>query len=126
MERLIHENILLMQSEENEIFKLENINNYVLYCDELKIKRKVSNMLKGMTFGYIYNPSYTYNYYIITYFLNIVLVTEYKPQITIIDLNFMSFIRRKLNDRSIEKMIKREIRRIYAEAKRQKNRIKYI
>lgn len=76
--------------------KIQHIRNYIFHVEDFSFKKPVKELLRSVTFGYCFTNEYS-NFFIMSYYLGLVYVTEFKPMI----IGFDSFIR------NIENHIKR-------------------
>lgn len=87
--------------------EIQRIRNHVFHVDDFGFKKPVKELFSSMTFGYCFTNKYS-NLFIMSYYLGLVYVTEFKPMIIDAD-NLIRNIKNHLKRSNVKARIKDEL-----------------
>ena len=108
IENKMWEHLDKVRTEKTNNGVIEHLTNHTFMIDDFNYKLPVKELFSPMSFGYCRVNEYG-NYFIITCFLGLVFVTEYKPSIYIGAGGFISNITNHIKRSNIKARIKEEL-----------------
>lgn len=107
-ENIIWKHLDNIRNEKVVITQIPNIRNYTFHIDEFNFKKPVKELFKSGVFGYCFTNEYN-NYFIVSYYLGLVYVTEFKPLLIQQDISLLKLIKLSAGRKQIKKRVKEEI-----------------